>query len=176
MGSGPKNSETLVAISRVLSKVLRHEPELIGLRLDSSGWAAVDELLSKLNRAIRSEGAPKRVRTLPALTREFLLEVVERNDKHRFTLSVDGRRIRAVQGHSVSVELNHPVQAPPAMLFHGTAAKNWSAIATEGLKRGSRHAVHLSADVATATRVGSRHGRPIVLQVAAAEMHEDGHV
>ncbi len=27
-----------VAVSRLLSKILRHEPEMIGIRLDSQGW------------------------------------------------------------------------------------------------------------------------------------------
>lgn len=175
MVSPGENSEALVVVSRVLSKVLRHEPDLIGLRLDASGWTAIDELLTKLNRAIRSESAPKRLRTLPAVTLESLLEVVRSNDKQRFVISEDSSRIRAVQGHSVEVELRHPVQVPPSVLFHGTAAKNWAVISREGLLRRSRHAVHLSTDTATAIRVGARHGRPIVLQVAAAEMHRSGH-
>jgi putative RNA 2'-phosphotransferase len=74
------------------------------------------------------------------------------------------------------VELRHPVSVPPATLFHGTAAKNWRAISEEGLKRGRRHAVHLSRDIPTARRVGARHGKPVVLQVDAVAMHEDGHV
>ena len=43
-----------------------------------------------------------------------------------------------------------------------------------GLKRAGRHHVHLSTDTATATRVGARHGRPLVLEVAATRMREDG--
>lgn len=172
----PEDSQALVAVSRFLSRVLRHEPELLGLRIDARGWVAVDELLQKLNRASRTLGALKRVRMLPQLTRELLLEVVEKNDKQRFALSGDGRRIRAVQGHSVDVELGHPVSVPPPTLFHGTAAKNWPAISVQGLKRGPRHAVHLSCDIPTAKRVGARHGRPVVLRVDAGAMHGDGHV
>lgn len=77
--------DALVAVSRVLSKVLRHEPELIGLRLDSAGWAEVGELLAKLNRAFRSDRSPKRLRTLPQLTLELLRSVVEGNEKKRFS-------------------------------------------------------------------------------------------
>ena len=44
----------------------------------------------------------------------------------------------------------------------------------KGLTRGSRHAVHLLVDVATAQRIGSGHGRPVVLEVAAGQMHEGG--
>jgi len=42
--------------------------------------------------------------------------------------------------------------------------------------KGERHHVHLSADEATATRVGGRRGTPIVLVVRAAEMAAAGHV
>ena len=45
----------------------------------------------------------------------------------------------------------------------------------EGLNRGQRHHVHLSPDLATATRVGARRGQPIVLEVAAGSMSRAGH-
>jgi putative RNA 2'-phosphotransferase len=38
-----------------------------------------------------------------------------------------------------------------------------------------RHHVHLSRDVATATRVGARRGKPVVLEIAAARMASDGY-
>lgn len=174
MSSSDSHADVLSAISRVLSKVLRHEPELIGLRLDEQGWASVQELLGKLQRSKRAASAPKRLRSLPDVSHELLLETVAKNDKNRFALSADAQRIRAVQGHSVEVDLQHAVVEPPAVLFHGTAAKNWSGIAKEGLVRGTRHAVHLSGDVLTARAVGARHGRPVVLQVDAAKMHRDG--
>jgi putative RNA 2'-phosphotransferase len=164
----------LVAFSRLLSKVLRHDPELVGVHLDSQGWVSVEELLRAIGTAARAPNAGKRLRHLPQLTREALCAVVASNDKRRFALSPDGKRIRAVQGHSVTVDLKHPIREPPEVLFHGTAAANWPAISAQGLKRGQRHAVHLSSDVATARRVGSRHGRPVVLEVAAAQMHRDG--
>ena len=46
---GDKNQT--VKISKFLSLVLRHRPEKIGLQLDANGWADVDELLQKSNRA-----------------------------------------------------------------------------------------------------------------------------
>ena len=49
------------------------------------------------------------------------------------------------------------------------------AILAEGLKKMSRQHVHLSADIDTATRVGQRHGKPVILTVASAAMHADGH-
>ena len=39
----------------------------------------------------------------------------------------------------------------------------------------ARHHVHLSADPKTATSVGGRHGKPVILTVDAARMHAQGH-
>lgn len=163
-----------VAISRLLSRVLRHEPDLVGIRLDSQGWVSVRELVEGIRQAARAPGAPKRLRTLPAVTPESIQAVVASNSKQRYALSPDGERIRAVQGHSVDVELGYEAKKPPQILFHGTASANWTSIEKHGLLRGERHAVHLSGDVATARAVGARHGNPVVLQVASAQMHEDG--
>lgn len=61
------------------------------------------------------------------------------------------------------------------MLFHGTATRSLEAILRDGLRPMARQDVHLSADSDTATRVGSRHGRPVVLLVDAAAMAAAGH-
>ena len=63
---------------------------------------------------------------------------------------------------------------PPEELFHGTAARNRESILKQGLLRGARQHVHLSADVGTARNVGSRHGSPIIFRVASREMHKHG--
>lgn len=155
-------AERLVKVSKFLSLVLRHRPERIGIRLDRAGWVEVDELLSRA----RAHGLP--------LTRAELEEVVATNDKRRFSFDAEGSRIRAVQGHSVEVELGYAPEVPPETLYHGTAAQLVDAIRREGLKRGQRHHVHLSADAATATRVGARRGRAVVLAVQAGRMQRDG--
>ncbi|WP_236592094.1 RNA 2'-phosphotransferase [Paraburkholderia metrosideri] len=165
----------LLAVSRLLSKILRHEPELIGIKLDSQGWVSVAELTRAIERTARTAGASKRLRTLPTITKEVIQAVVATSDKRRFTLSPDGSRIRAAQGHSIGVSLGYAVTEPPAVLYHGTAWSNWKSIAVEGLTTQARHAVHLSTDVETATRVGARHGRPLVLVVDAGRMHVDGY-
>lgn len=148
--------------SKFLSLVLRHAPERIGLVLDAHGWADVDALIAKANAA----GV-----TLDRLT---LLEIVATSDKQRFTLSADGTRIRAAQGHSVEIDLDLPAAVPPAVLFHGTARANIDAILAEGLKPRQRRHVHLSPDVETARRVGMRHGAPVIFKVATARMQADG--
>jgi putative RNA 2'-phosphotransferase len=146
----------LVRLSKKMSKHLRHSPESVGLRLDPAGWVGVDELLTALR-----------------ITRAQLVEVVERNDKKRY--EIDGDRIRASQGHSVPVDLALPVVEPPAVLYHGTVGAALAEIYRDGLRPMSRHDVHLSATVETATRVGARRGKPVVLVVDAAAMRVDGH-
>lgn len=149
--------------SRFLSWVLRHAPHAVGVRLDDAGWAEVEAVL----RACHERGLP--------LDRDELSQLVASSDKQRFGLSPDGQRIRAVQGHSVPVALEHPEREPPPVLYHGTVARFLPSIWAQGLRPGQRHHVHLSADPATAAAVGQRRGRPVVLQVAAAAMHAEGH-
>lgn len=110
------------------------------------------------------------------LTRELVQEVVASNDKKRFTLSDNGRLIRAAQGHSTaSVAIRHEPKAP-AVLYHGTATRSLESILKEGLKPQARHHVHLSPVQGTAANVGARHGKLVILEVVAAEMHAGGHM
>ncbi|GEM_PF-2144669 len=106
-----------------------------------------------------------------------LREVVETNDKRRFTLSDDGRRIRAAQGHSsAQVEVRHVAKTPPALLYHGTASRFLASIEAQGLIPGSRHHVHLSEDPQTALAVGKRYGQPVLLTVDTQAMCAAGTV
>lgn len=153
----------LVPLSKFLSKILRHQPELVGIELDPQGWIEVDVLLAKC-----AEHGKK------TLSRELLEEIVAGNDKQRFAFSEDRLRIRANQGHSVEVDLELPVIEPPAELFHGTATRFLASIMESGLLPGTRQQVHLSADRETAWKVGMRHGKPVVLRVLALQLHAAG--
>ena len=153
----------LARISKFLSLVLRHDPARVGLELDAGGWIDVEDLL----RAAARAGFP--------FDHATLVRVITENDKQRFALSPDGVRIRANQGHSVPVDLGLSEVTPPAELFHGTADRFLASIRREGLNSRSRNHVHLSADEATARKVGQRHGRPVVLRVDAAAMSAAGH-
>ncbi|KAF0867409.1 RNA 2'-phosphotransferase [Pseudomonas sp. LD120] len=149
--------------SKFLSYVLRHEPQAIGLELDSEGWGDVDALIS---------GAAKSGRQL---SRELLERVIEGNDKKRFALSADGQRIRAVQGHSnKAVHLQLEARQPPAILYHGTATRFMDSINEKGLIPGSRHHVHLSREIDTARTVGQRYGQVVILQIDAQAMQTQG--
>ncbi|MFC4587819.1 RNA 2'-phosphotransferase [Sphaerisporangium corydalis] len=151
----------MVRISKYLAKHLRHEPHRIGIELDAQGWVPIEVLLQ----AAAGHGFP--------IGREELEEVVASSDKKRY--AIEGDRIRASQGHSVPVELDLPVAEPPAYLYHGTAPASVAPIREGGLLPMGRHHVHLSPDRETATRVGARRGRPVVLSVDAAAMRADGY-
>jgi putative RNA 2'-phosphotransferase len=147
-----------VRLSKRMSLALRHEPGRFGLTLDPAGWVAVDDLLAALR-----------------IDRTDFDTVVARDDKRRFAVADD--RVRANQGHSVTVELGYAPAEPPAVLYHGTGATALASIRATGLHRGKRHHVHLSPDEATAQRVGSRRRGPMaILTVDAGAMARDGHV
>lgn len=153
----------LVSLSKFLSLVLRHQPEVIGMKLDPEGWLDIQELIANADKNGNR------------FTLNDLLDVVETNDKKRFALSDDGLRIRASQGHSVSgVDLQLKPIEPPDRLYHGTVGEFIDLIKTEGLRKRSRNHVHLSDNVATATKVAERRGKAIILEVMSKEMHSDG--
>ena len=152
-----------VKVSRFLSLVLRHAPERIGIRLDEAGWTDVSDLIAACGR----NGVP--------LSREQLADIVAQSDKQRFAFDETGLRIRANQGHSVPVELGYAPAPPPNKLYHGTVAKFVADIRSQGLLKGRRHHVHLSADEATAAKVGQRRGAPVLLVIDTAAMQRAGH-
>jgi putative RNA 2'-phosphotransferase len=155
MGKRPNDA---TSISKFLSLVLRHKPEEIGLTLEDGGWSSVNDLLAAMAR----HGY--------RVTLEQLTAVVETNDKKRFSFNTDRSKIRAAQGHSVTVDLGYSSVEPPERLYHGTVDRFLASIRAQGLLKGQRHHVHLSADPESASRVGSRRGRPVVLIVKAAAM------
>ncbi|MFP3855076.1 MAG: RNA 2'-phosphotransferase [Anaerolineales bacterium] len=155
--------ERRVELSKFLSFILRHQPEGVGLRLEPGGWVEVDDLLA----ACQLSGWE--------IDRAVLKEVVELGNKPRFSFSDEGDRIRANYGHSVEIDLGIEPQAPPDKLFHGTARKSLASIHLQGLQPKGRQWVHLSPDRETAESVGSRHGSPVVLVVAARRLYLQGH-
>ncbi len=153
--------------SRWLIKALRHQPQMLNLpgkpmNLEEGGWASIDHVLQAL------------ARNRFPVTRDELDWIVRSSNKQRFGISGDGAQIRANQGHSVEVDMHFTPVPPPDVLLHGTAIQFCPAIQAQGLSKMSRQHVHLSADSATATQVGSRHGQVVVLTIDAARMHADG--
>ena len=157
-----KNSDT--SLSRFISLILRHRPEEIGLTLDKAGWADTKELIEGISRSGQY------------IDMDTLERIVREDSKGRYSFNEDKSKIRANQGHSIPVEVEMSVTAPPERLYHGTAERFLDSIRQEGIRKMSRLYVHLSPDAETAFRVGSRHGKPVVLVIDTAAMLEDGYV
>jgi putative RNA 2'-phosphotransferase len=156
------SEKEITNLSKFLSLVLRHQPDVIGIELDEQGWVNVDKLLK--NAAAKGK----------TINRDVLTHIVETNAKKRFAFSDDGLKIRASQGHSVEVELGYEPQTPPDILYHGTGEKSVDSILNTGLEKRSRQHVHLSHEMETAFKVGQRHGKPTLFYVLAGEMHNNG--
>jgi len=81
--------------SKFIALILRHKPEVIGIKLDEHGWANVDELIAGI-----------------AKTRTFdkamLEEIVRTDSKQRYSLNEDKALIRANQGHPIPVDVELP--------------------------------------------------------------------
>ncbi len=154
--------QQLKHISKLISLVLRHKPETIGLQLDENGWADVQELIEKINES----GT--------AVNEATINLVVETNDKKRFAFNEDKTRIRANQGHSIEVELNLKAVQPPDILYHGTTERFLDSILKTGLTKQQRQHVHLSELITTAKAVGSRHGKPVIVNINAKAMATAG--
>ena len=148
--------------TKFLCYVLRHHPEVIGLRLDAQGWADIEELVLQLKRYGRT------------VTRQAIDRIITADPKGRFALSDDGRRIRANYGHSISVDLGLDDAEPPEYLYHGTSTRFLDDIRDRGLQPMGRVYVHLSETHEAALEVGRRHGPPLVLVVGTGRMHRDG--
>lgn len=153
----------LEKLSIFLSLVLRHKPDAANITLDEHGWANVEELLAGINDTGRK------------IDMEILEEIVTTDNKQRYSFNQDKTLIRANQGHSIPVDVELKEQEPPEFLYHGTATRFLDSIMDEGLKPMSRLYVHLSKDVATAIKVGKRHGDPMILKVNSGDMYKEGY-
>jgi len=151
-------SDILVKKGKELSYLLRHDKEAYDeKKIDKNGWRNVSELIEEFG-----------------FTKRLINDIVSTNDKKRYELNEYGTKIRARQGHSIPVNVELKEWVPPTYLYHGTASRFVGSIMKEGIKPQTRLYVHLSKDVETATKVGSRHGSPVILKVHAKEMYEDG--
>jgi len=151
------------SLSKFLSLVLRHQPEVIDLHLDENGWASVEELMDKMRQQ-------KNI----SIDYDRLKRIVSQDNKNRYSLNETEGMIRANQGHSIQVSLDLRPIAPPAVLFHGTATRFLDSIQEIGLLKMGRNHVHLSKDYDTARIVGKRHGKPVILEINAELMMERG--
>ena len=124
-------------LSKFISLILRHKPEVIGISLDNHGWANVDELLAGIGR------------TRP-INMEILEEIVRTDEKQRYTFNEDHTRIRANQGtlHTGGCGIRRSRAAEVSVSWY------WEKVCgihrSDRLIPKSRLHVHLSGDQETA--------------------------
>lgn len=147
----------LVDKSKFLSLILRHKPEKANIILDGEGWASVKEILTNTD-----------------ITLPELLEIVDTNEKKRFTFNQDKTLIQAAQGHSIAVDVKLKKTYPPSRLYHGSKTQFLASIKKYGLTKGTRNHVHLSMDETTAKDVASRRkGQSVLFTVDTQAMAAD---
>lgn len=139
-------------LSKRLSYLLRHDKTT---PFEEGGWVSIDYIFQKLS-----------------INKDELFCIVENDTKGRYLVKEE--RIRALYGHSVPVDLKLEPVIPPDVLYHGTSENAIPGIMAKGIIPKSRNFVHLSEDIATAVTVGNRHGKPVVLEIDAKKMYENG--
>ena len=153
-----------VALSKEVSYALRHAPWEYELELDDEGFAPIDQLLAAINEGSNYDRP---------IVEGDLHEVIRSSEKQRH--EIVGTKIRALYGHTTPTKIARTEGEPPEVLYHGTARRLCGAIMSEGLSPMARQYVHLSVDVDTAKRVGSRRdSSPALLEVDAKRAFEDG--
>ena len=95
------NDKQTEKVSKLMSLVLRHKPEAIGIELDEHGWADVTSLLQGLYR----QGYD--------LCRGDIEYIVRTDNKQRYSFNETGNLIRANQGHSIQVDVELEKCVPP---------------------------------------------------------------
>lgn len=151
-----------IELSKFISLILRHKPEIINIKLDDNGWADVEVLINGINKKDFN------------INMGILESIVETNNKQRFAFNDNKTKIRANQGHSIAVDVELEELIPPDILYHGTSKRFLENILKDGITKQNRNHVHLSANVDTALIVGKRHGNPIVLKINSKQMSNDG--
>lgn len=139
-------------LSKEISYALRHHPEKYGLKLDTDGWAPIDQLINSMSQ------------NFPNLDKLDIAEMISTSLKKRHEIS--GDYIRAYYGHSNTQNISKTPCVPPDILYHGTTLENFSKIKLYGLKPLNRKFVHLSENIELAELVGKRKSKyPIILEI-----------
>lgn len=153
-----------IRVSKLMSLLLRHQPQKAHLDVDENGWVNVNQLVRNMNRYCST-----------SVSTEDIFKIVNTDTKTRYALSPDSTKIRANQGHSISVNMEFKELEPPSTLFHGTSLSAVPLILKSGISKMSRQYVHLSSDIETAIKVGKRHGSPRIFQVNSQQMYKNGY-
>lgn len=151
------NEQELDRVGRIMAGVLRHFPERFGVRMDTHGWVAIEELVDR----IRDEKG--RLRWI----RPHHIEAIALTDpKGRYQIDKD--RVRATYGHSLELDLDLPTFNIPDKLYYPVTEEELDIVLERGLEPTDRRMVHLSGTYDNAMQAGTRRTEtPIILEVDA---------
>lgn len=162
----PKTPEE--ALSRALAKTLRHAAKSQGIPQDSNGWCSLDVLL-KRGPYINMKATPEQVEA-----------VVAADKKGRYEFDETKTKIRAVQGHSVKVDVDLvPLTSEsdlPEVIVHGTYKEVLPLIEKEGLKKMGREFVHMASGLPSSERVisGMRQKSEVYIYIDGPKALKEG--
>lgn len=155
----------LEQITKSLSLVLRHNKEK-ALTIDERGFAVIDELCSYLSTLSRYPDGFKK---------EWIAAALEDPSKKRFGLSADGRKIRALSGHSFKIDLGYAPYHPKGSLYFGTSNLSADEIIKHGLTKSTKVKVRLVESIDHALDIAkTREGEPLIVAVNAEALVQDG--
>ena len=107
------------ALSKLMSYILRHDPESVGISLGSEGWARIADLVQGIRARWRNAELYKWI------TEEHVKAVALLDPKQRFEVR-DGM-IRARYGHSkrLGVGISYEVDSQTKVPYHGTSRQGF---------------------------------------------------
>ncbi|MHA2338233.1 MAG: RNA 2'-phosphotransferase [Candidatus Hodarchaeales archaeon] len=130
-------------LSKFLTLLLRHRPELLDMRLDESGWSdiSINEIAERLSKAENDKFNWVIVKDIE--------DVVNTDPKGRYEISkTEPRVLRASYGHSIqTINLLSTPSSPeelPSIAFYGCSQSEIGSILRLGINTSERQNIHLS--------------------------------
>lgn len=153
-------------VGRLVTKALRHRPQMLNLHLDKASYCNVDELIKGLN--LYGYEVDKN-----------LIEEICKNE--RFSFNEKHTKICVDYGNSIGLKLSDMYETNDIqleVLYHGTSYD-----AIESIKRNdivrfakigkARHHIFLTERKDVDLKKGNRYGKAIALPVNAIQLHND---
>ena len=156
-------NERLIRISKLMSLILRHEPEQFAVVLDPEGYTTIDDIV----RAMR--------KSVPDACVDDVHRVVRLIEPDKARFSINGPDIQRLPGslpqRAHRAATRGAARNPPPWT---TSEKALPIIRHEGIHPMRRQYVHLTTSRDIAGRVGGRHGKASVLEIDALRASEAG--
>lgn len=158
-------------LSKFLTLILRHKPNIVNMEIDSEGWTNIP--ISIIAKTISQS------RGFEWVTNESIKEIVDTDIKGRYQINSNGY-IRATYGHSIKIE---PLESPdqiedlPKILFYATDDNELNELLRLGIIPGMRDRIflHLSIRKNDALQVARHYSRvPRIVKINVALAHAAG--